>query len=149
MSRKSVTIAKRREALGLSQPELAAKVGRGCNQQTISRLEAGKTTTSKHLDAILETLDELEARSSGRPSELNVERSVDDIRAVLEVVLRTLSNSDKAAEWAAQAVLQELLEPREPPYGLTRPQHLRAEVARILRELSGLKLEPDGLAKKS
>ncbi len=143
------SIEKRRNALGLSQPELAAIVGKGVNQQTISRIENGITKTSKHMPAILAALDKLEAKGVALPIEATSKLGLAEIRAVLEVLFHTLSNSDKAAEWAAEAVARELLEPQELPYGLDRSAWLRAETARILRELSEQVRGPNGLSKKS
>lgn len=51
-------IRRRREALGWSQPELAAKVG--AQQQVVSRLELGESTNSQYLEPILRVLDDAE-----------------------------------------------------------------------------------------
>lgn len=48
-------IRTKREALGLSQASLAAKAE--TTQQTVDRIEKGKTTFSRHIPAILKALD--------------------------------------------------------------------------------------------
>lgn len=57
MSKKSLadTIRLKREELGWSQAELAARAG--TNQSTVDRLERGQTTNSKHLESIFLALN--------------------------------------------------------------------------------------------
>jgi transcriptional regulator with XRE-family HTH domain len=91
-------IKERRKALGLSQRELAEKVG--SHAQTIDKIERGQITFSRYLSAIEETLS-LWPKATWKPPEAKDERQDVEkipIYATSAVTLRTAVMFQEASE---------------------------------------------------
>jgi transcriptional regulator with XRE-family HTH domain len=141
---KAEEIRRRREALGLSQGELAELVGKPCKQQDIYRIEdpgPKGTRNSKYHPAIFQALERLEAEKSGSGVPVSEPKTApgiapEDVQAALEVLFRRMSRTDKAALWAAQTLLQELQSRGPLPYGLDRQGRVRSVAHDIIVGLS-------------
>jgi transcriptional regulator with XRE-family HTH domain len=135
----TASIRERRERLGLSQPALAALAG--CKQQDIARLEASgprATKHSKYLAPVLAALDREEEKRnpSAQPSGASPSLAPDEVQAAFEVLFRRMSKTDKAAQWAAETLMQVLQSREPPPYGLDRAARVRSVTHDIAAGLS-------------
>lgn len=129
-------IRDRREALNISQADLAGLAG--CKQQDVARIENGKSKNSKYLAQIVAALDQAESGSApDRPvSASSAGIAPNEIQAAFEVLFRRMSKTDKAAQWAAETVLQALQSREPPPYGMDRESRVRSVVHDIASGIS-------------
>lgn len=96
---KSLEIAQRRKALGLSQTELARLVnqrsGKKISQQAIAKFESNPGARTWHLDAIQDVLSSLEGNSNANL--LNTIKPFSDEEVLLITSYRALSDQQRRA----------------------------------------------------